>query len=168
MQLPWTINLKRSASWNTSLAFLFCTAYCRQNTERWFCVFLPLVSFVVVTPTSAPPPLLRWFSFLLDCFLGELVWVKNTPFWVVYLFKRRSVARSSSSYGLMESSTGVAGAVQFWMLDEVSCCWSWRLKETLMKLVSVAFHFGVNQSDLILQKEERGNMHTSFLHAVKG
>lgn len=50
------------------------------------CTFPSLVALVIVVPTSAPPPLLWWFCFLLGCVLGELIWVKNTPFFELLIF----------------------------------------------------------------------------------
>lgn len=145
-----TLKTKLSVSWNTS--FVFFILCCLLQTEfrvLFSCMFLSLAALVTVVPTSAPQPLLWWFSFLLDCMFGELIWVKNTPyFWVAYLFKLRSVTWPSSSYGVMNRSIGIARAVQFWVLDKVAFCWSWQLKEMLVKLVSVAFNVGVNQSDL--------------------
>lgn len=81
--------------------------------------------------------------------LGNWFGLKIPPiFWVAYLFKLRSVTWPNSSCGVMNRSIGIAGAVQFWVLDKVAFCWSWQLKEMLVKLVSVAFNVGVNQSDL--------------------
>lgn len=110
---------KKSKSVFSSASFAFFILYCLLQTAfrvLFLCVFLSLAALLTVVPTSAPPPLLWWFTFLLDWVLGELIWLKNTPFfWVACHFKLRSVAWSSSLRGLMKSSIGIAGAVQFWV-----------------------------------------------------
>lgn len=125
------------------LLFSFCIVYCRQNLVLFLCVFLSLAAPVTAVPTSAPP-LLWWFTFLLDCVLGELIWLKNTLFFrVACHFKLRSVAWSSSSRGLMKSSIGIAGAVQFGVQfpfsksDGWKKC-SWHCSQLLSMLVQIS------------------------------
>lgn len=98
-------------------------------------------------------------TFLLDCVLGELIWLENIPFsellvilnWDKLMIQFITWSDEEQHWHCWGSAVWAA----------VSFCLKWWLKEMLVTLVSVAFHVGANQSDVI--SSEREELGYSFI-----
>ena len=145
--------------------FRFFILYCLLQTEfrvLFSCVFLSLAALVTVVPTSVPPPLLRWFSFLLDCVPGELIWVKNTHFLESFIFLKWDQLHDPDHHAVswravlaLLGQCSLGCWVKFWFPEAAG----WR---KWLGNWCLLYSMLVQSSRIwILQKEERKNMHTS-------